>query len=40
MPFIISFLEPYQKLRILTFFDPDKDPLGDQDIKLFSLKLQ
>ena len=28
MPFIISFLEPYQKLRILTFFNPEKDPLG------------
>ena len=28
LPFIISFLKPYQKLRILTFFDPDKDPLG------------
>ncbi len=28
MPFAISFLKPYQKLRILTFFDPDKDPLG------------
>jgi len=28
MPFIISFLKPYQKARILTFFDPDKDPLG------------
>ena len=27
-PFIISFLKPYQKLRILTFLDPDKDPLG------------
>ncbi len=27
-PFIISFLKPYQKRRILTFFDPDKDPLG------------
>ena len=27
-PFAISFLKPYQKLRILTFFDPDKDPLG------------
>ena len=27
-PFIISFLKPYQKSRILTFFDPDKDPLG------------
>ena len=27
-PFVISFLKPYQKLRILTFFDPDKDPLG------------
>ncbi len=28
MPFIIAFLQPYQKLRILTFFNPDKDPLG------------
>ena len=28
IPFVISFLKPYQKLRILTFFDPDKDPLG------------
>ena len=28
MPFIISFLEPYQKLRILTFFNPERDPLG------------
>ena len=28
MPFIISFLEPYQKLRILTFLNPDRDPLG------------
>ncbi len=28
LPFVISFLKPYQKLRILTFFDPDKDPLG------------
>ena len=27
-PFIIALLEPYQKLRILTFFDPDRDPLG------------
>ena len=27
-PFAISFMKPYQKLRILTFFDPDKDPLG------------
>ena len=27
-PFVIAFLKPYQKLRILTFFDPDKDPLG------------
>mgnify|MGYP001015661967 CR=1 FL=1 len=27
-PFAISFLEPYQKLRILTFFNPEKDPLG------------
>jgi len=27
-PFVISILKPYQKLRILTFFDPDKDPLG------------
>ena len=28
MPFVISFLKPYQKLRILTFFNPDRDPLG------------
>ena len=28
LPFVISFLKPYQKLRILTFIDPDKDPLG------------
>ena len=28
LPFIIAFLKPYQKLRILTFFNPDKDPLG------------
>ena len=27
-PFIISFLEPYQKIRILTFFNPERDPLG------------
>jgi rod shape determining protein RodA len=28
MPFAIAFLEPYQKLRILTFLNPDRDPLG------------
>jgi rod shape determining protein RodA len=28
MPFVISFLQPYQKLRILTFLNPDMDPLG------------
>ena len=28
MPFVISLLEPYQKLRILTFLDPGRDPLG------------
>ncbi len=27
-PFIISFLKPYQKLRVLTFLNPDRDPLG------------
>ena len=27
-PFVIAFLKPYQKLRILTFFDPGRDPLG------------
>ena len=27
-PFAISFLKPYQKLRILAFFDPERDPLG------------
>ena len=25
---VISFLKPYQKLRILSFFNPDRDPLG------------
>ena len=28
LPFIITYLEPYQKLRILTFLNPDRDPLG------------
>ena len=28
MPFVISFLKPYQKLRILTFLNPERDPLG------------
>ena len=28
LPFAISFLKPYQKLRILTFIEPDRDPLG------------
>ncbi|MDB4154562.1 rod shape-determining protein RodA [Candidatus Pelagibacter sp.] len=28
LPFIISNLQPYQKLRILTFLNPDRDPLG------------
>jgi rod shape determining protein RodA len=28
MPFVISFLKPYQKLRILIFLNPDRDPLG------------
>jgi len=28
LPFAISILEPYQKSRILTFFNPDRDPLG------------
>ena len=28
LPFIIAFLKPYQKLRVLTFLNPDKDPLG------------
>jgi rod shape determining protein RodA len=27
-PIAISFLEPYQKKRILTFLNPDSDPLG------------
>jgi len=27
-PFVITFLEPYQKLRILAFFNPERDPLG------------
>ena len=28
MPVGISFLKPYQKSRILTFFNPERDPLG------------
>ena len=28
LPFVISILKPYQKLRVLTFFNPDRDPLG------------
>jgi len=28
MPIAISFLKPYQKSRILTFFNPERDPLG------------
>ena len=28
LPFVISFLKPYQKLRVLTFLNPDRDPLG------------
>ncbi len=27
-PFVISILKPYQKMRILTFINPDRDPLG------------
>ena len=27
-PVAIAFLKPYQKARILAFFDPEKDPLG------------
>ena len=27
-PVAIAFLEPYQKLRVLTFFNPERDPLG------------
>ena len=28
LPFVISVLKPYQKSRILTFFNPERDPLG------------
>ena len=28
LPIAISFLKPYQKVRILTFLNPEKDPLG------------
>ena len=28
LPFIIAFLKTYQKLRVLTFLNPDRDPLG------------
>ena len=27
-PIAIAFLKPYQKLRIITFLNPDRDPLG------------
>jgi len=27
-PVVIAFLEPYQKLRILSFLNPERDPLG------------
>ena len=27
-PIVIAFLKPYQKSRILTFFNPERDPLG------------
>ena len=27
-PFVVSILKPYQKSRILTFFNPERDPLG------------
>ena len=28
LPVVISLLKPYQKLRILTFLNPERDPLG------------
>jgi len=28
LPVAVSYLKPYQKARILTFFDPERDPLG------------
>ena len=28
LPVVIAFLKPYQKARILTFFNPERDPLG------------
>ena len=28
MPVVISFLKPYQKIRILNFINPERDPLG------------
>ena len=28
LPVVISFLQPYQKLRILNFLNPERDPLG------------
>ena len=28
LPFVISILKPYQKLRVLSFFNLDRDPLG------------
>ena len=38
LPIAISFLKPYQKSRILTFLNPERDPL-ELDIKLSNLKL-
>ena len=38
LPIAISFLKPYQKSRILTFLNPERDPL-ELVIKLFNLKL-
>ena len=28
IPFVIALLKPYQKIRILTFLNPERDPLG------------
>jgi rod shape determining protein RodA len=39
LPIAISFLKPYQKSRILTFLNPERDP-WELGIKLSNLKLQ
>ena len=39
LPIAISLLKPYQKSRILTFLNPERDPLG-AGYQLYNLKLR